>query len=138
MPPSYRSSLRLARKSWELALAAPEVITHRLMLAAATGTSPSSSDRREFLRMGAEKVSAFNESWHAMTVALIHANAHAFSPWRWWDSMHDVSTFAPSNHAHRRMLDVLHEGLTPVHRRAVANAKRLRKNAARWAKSSGR
>jgi hypothetical protein len=138
MPSSYRSSLRLARKSWELALAAPEVITHRLMLAATTGTSPSSSDRREFVRMSAEKVFAFNESWHAMTVALINANAHALSPRRWWESMHDVSTFASSDRAHRRVLDLLHEGLTPVHRRAVANAKRLRKNAARRAKSRGR
>lgn len=138
MPSSYRSSLRLACKSWELALAAPEVITHRLMLAAMTGASPSPSDRREFVRMGAEKVFAFNESWHAMTLALIHANVQAFSPWRWWGSMHDVLSLASSDHAHRRLLDVLHEGLTPVHRRAVANAKRLRKSAARRAKSRGR
>jgi hypothetical protein len=134
MSSSHRSAARLARKSFELSLAAPEVIAHRLTLGAIAGLSPSPAHRREFVRMGAEKWFAFHESWQAMNLALIEATLSYFSPWRWWQAPFDISRFTQPHHAHRRLLDVLNHGVTPVHRRAVANAARLRKNAARRAR----
>ena len=83
------------------------------------------------MRMGTEKFAAFHESWQAMNLALVEATLSYFSLWRWWRMPFDVARFTPARHAHHRLLDVLHDGVTPVHRRAVANATRLRKNAAR-------
>jgi hypothetical protein len=120
-----RSRRRIATQAAELAWAAPQVVAQRLLRMAAAGTSPSVSDRQEFARMGWEKVAAFHESWLAMT----------FEAWRvqqamWWSTL--TSLWLPWLPARRRpgrraLLGIVGHGLAPVHRRAVANAKRLRR-----------
>src|SRR4051812_41069634 len=64
----------LVRKSTELAFAAPFVVVHRLSRMAMAGTSPNARDRKEFTRMGAEKIVAFNRSWYAMWMEAARAN----------------------------------------------------------------
>ena len=116
----------------ELALAVPQVVAHRLARMANAGAKPSPRDRREFARMFSEKHDAFGESWQAMG----------------WQALHSQQSFAaalaqaaltplsprrkPGSHAfalqlqmQQAALAVLGKGLAPVHRRAVANAKRL-------------
>lgn len=78
--------------------------------------------------MGTEKLAAFQESWLNMGFATLRTNQqlalsalHSF--WFPW--------LAPRNHASAASLwqqaahGLLRQGLAPVHRRAMANAKRL-------------
>jgi len=114
-----RSSARLATQAFELSVAAPQVIALRLTRLAFVGLSPSARDRRELLRMCAEKVATFYESWNAMYLALLRANLNlALSPFQvWWSPMR----------SQRTRLAILGHGLAPIRRRAVANARRLRR-----------
>jgi len=68
--------------------------------------------------MGVEKVFAFYESWNAMLLELFRANLDlALSPFRFWSF----------GRGRRRGLRILGAGLAPIHRRATANARRLRR-----------
>jgi hypothetical protein len=100
-------------------MAAPQVMAYRLTRLALAGLSPSARDRKEFVRMGVEKVAAFYESWTAMYLALLRANLNlALSPfWVWW---------SPAR-GQRTGLTILNRGLAPIRRRAGANARRLRR-----------
>ena len=125
--PARRRTARNTRQAIELALAVPQVVAHRVGRAARAGPFPSPRDRREFQRMGTEKIAAFYESWNAMAVEMARANMRLFwSPLWWsnpWKAMAPGSR-AASTHA-RTALDILHRGTNPYHRRAVANARRL-------------
>lgn len=105
----------------ELALAVPQVVGHRLTRLALAGAAPSARDRREFQRMGAEKAAAFGESWLAMWMQAAQAQQRL--------ALAMVTGMAlPSTAALTRAgLGVLGQGLAPVHRRAMANAKRLQR-----------
>lgn len=108
----------------------PEVLAHRLPRMWLSGPTPSRRDREEFMRMGAEKVAAFQASWMAMAMSLWRANLRlAWSPW-WWASL----ATAPRSAGHRIAaqgqriaLDALARGMAPWHQRAAANAVRLRR-----------
>jgi hypothetical protein len=91
---------------------------------ALAGASPSRRDREEFLRMNAEKVAAFYECWNGMLLAAYRANLQLFAaawPANW------AGPRASLRRTQRTALDILASGIAPVHRRAVANAKRLAK-----------
>jgi hypothetical protein len=128
--PSRRSrkSHVLAVQAMELGFAAPQVIAHRVMRMAVAGSSPSLRDRKEFYLMGAEKVAAFYESWNAMLLEMFCANLKSLSTaplfWFSWPTSMGYSR-AASTRFQRAALAVLGKGVAPVHRRAVANAKRL-------------
>jgi hypothetical protein len=96
---------------------------------AAAGVSPGARDRDELFRMGAEKVTVFYQSWANMwwqgvrlqcelaqslasSAPSLWAGKHVFGPWPG-----KASTAAGAR--------VLSAGLAPVHRKAVANSKRL-------------
>lgn len=93
------------------------------------GAIPSERDRTEFYMMGVEKLAAFTESWNAMAMLMLKANhdlALLFlrSFWSPWDRV------SPSNYlavlqVMNAAAGIVREGMAPVHRRAVANAKRL-------------
>lgn len=94
----------------------PQVIAHRAL----------QMDRKEFHRMGAEKVFAFGESWNAMFMQAYLENqrlATSFmtSLWFPWLAPRSRSPLASA------AAGILGAGLAPVHRRALANARRLRK-----------
>lgn len=118
----------LATHAAEVAVAAPLVVAHRVARMAAAGPVPSARDRREFDLMSAEKVAAFGESWFAMGAEWLRVQrAWAATMWRWslapWaGAMPWPPSQAQWSHA---LHGVLGRGLAPVHRRAVANAKRL-------------
>jgi hypothetical protein len=119
-----RQSTSLMIKATELAFAVPQVVVHRVTRMALGGTSPTARDQREFRQMGAEKMAAFAESWNAMATQAFRSNyVFATSFWRSW------LTGKPSeirgSQVHNAALGVLAKGIGPVHRRAVANAKRL-------------
>ena len=129
---SYRRTRKpkpLAAQAAELAFAVPQVVAHRVTRMAIAGVSPSARDRKEFQRMGAEKVAAFSESWNAMALQALRANhqlALSFMqslmfPWATPKSSVKSASRQVSNAA----LGIVSKGMAPVHRRAVANAKRL-------------
>jgi hypothetical protein len=107
----------------ELSIAAPQVVALRAARMLAAGANPSARDRRELERMGTEKVLAFWESMNAMGVEMAKAQQqYALAAMRqWWSPW--VSPWSAAASATK----VLEKGLGPVHRRASANVRRLRK-----------
>ena len=78
--------------------------------------------------MGDEKLAAFAESWNAMAVQAFRINqALALSCWRLsWMPWTSRRAFAGAGaQMQDAALGILGKGLGPIHRRAVANAKRL-------------
>ena len=92
---------RLSKQLTELVFAAPQVVMHRTSRMART--SLSARDQAEFSRMGIEKVAAFYQSWASMWTAAVAVQ-------------YDMAAAATK---------VMSAGLDPVHKKAVANAKRL-------------
>ena len=93
---------------------------------ALAGARPALRDRREFERMASEKVAAFSESWNAMAWEVTRANmslAASYVRMFWLPWLYGTRSFSPR--ARRTALRVLDKGIDPVHRRAVANARRL-------------
>ena len=124
-----RPSTSLSAKTTELALAVPQVVAHRLLRMAHAGPHLSARDRKEFARMVAEKNEAFGEAWQAMAAHGARAQ-QAFGA-SLFDSFLAIArgrrpsparSVAQLQHA---AFGVLGKGLAPVHRKAVANAKRL-------------
>jgi hypothetical protein len=114
--PKSSPNQRLARQATELAIAVPQVMAHRLTRMALAGASPNARDRREFHGMGQEKMVAFWQSWFAIGWAVTEAS--------------QKSWIAMLSGARVPMLDaqaVLSKGMAPVHKKATANARRLRK-----------
>jgi hypothetical protein len=122
-----RSQRKLAQQTLGLSMAVPQVIAHRVGRMAAAGPRPNSRDRKEFHLMGAEKMAAFYESWAAMGMAAVQAQqsmwrAAMFTP---WGKSAAPNVNAVTNTLAQHTLRVLGQGMAPVHRRAVGNAKRL-------------
>ncbi len=123
-----RAQQTLAVKAVELAFAVPQVVAHRVTRMALSGPRLSARDRKEFELMVAEKNTAFGESWNAMAAQAALANqALAASFFKSFLAVAGGRKPGPASAAqiHRAALGVLGKGLAPVHRKAVANAKRL-------------
>ena len=125
-----RPPASLSAKTAELALAVPQVVAHRLLRMAHAGPHLSARDRKEFARMIAEKNSAFGESWNAMALQALHsqrafAAALALAATVPRSARADPPAQAFAAQLQQAALAVIGKGLAPVHRRAVANAKRL-------------
>jgi hypothetical protein len=124
-----RRSKSLAAQTVALGMAAPQVIAHRMARMAAAGTSPSARDRAEFHRMGIEKIAAASEAWTAMATQAVLENqkiALNFMQSLWFPWMR-ATPKSFSRQLHRAGANILGEGMAPVRRRAVANARRLRR-----------
>jgi hypothetical protein len=126
MPTRHSQHLALAAKTAELAMAAPQVVAHRVGRMARAGLLPAARDQEEFLLMGAEKAAAFYESWNAMAWQALRAN-QAWTQTVWSAMLGGTLPAMSALHAQDAALSLLAHGLAPVHRRAVANAKRLAK-----------
>jgi len=132
---------------WEIAVAAPQVMAHRSARVARSGPTPTTADRKELTRMTQEKFEAFGESANAMAAELVKANLALWSsvvragrtlpsamrmPTARAGSRRSASRSALAAAAVPRIVSsavsrVIAKGLAPVHRRATANAKRLRR-----------
>ncbi|MEC5397227.1 polyhydroxyalkanoate granule-associated phasin [Uliginosibacterium sp. H1] len=132
--PSRRNARQyaLTLKAAELSLAAPQVVMHRLARMAQAGANPNARDRREFTLMGAEKLAAFHESWYAMWWASWRAQQSLLltvmrSMWMPWAGL--AGSGALQRTLWRQLpglaAGIAGKGMAPVHKRAVANARRL-------------
>ena len=121
-----RHHASLVTKSAELALATPLVVAERMARMARAGAMPSARDRKEFHGMVSEKAMAFAQSWQAMAWHAMRVNqafaASLFTsllvPGR-KPALPSVSALQGAT------LGILGVGLGPVHRKVVANARRL-------------
>jgi hypothetical protein len=124
-----RKTKSIAAKAAELAVAVPQVVAHRVARMAMAGPTLSERDRKEFERMVAEKHTAFGEAWQAMATQSVRANqalAESFVRSAWSPSPGDKPTAAAmAAQLQDAAMGVLGSGLGPVHRKAVANARRL-------------
>jgi len=117
------------------------------MLAAAA--NPSAADHAELSQMCTEKVSAFWESMFAMSTQVVrsqqeYARMATLQWWRLWTTPWWLRALRPATQAmaslpraagliagptrrqHQRAIaKVVDAGLTPIHKRATANARRL-------------
>jgi hypothetical protein len=115
-PPASATAVKLA----ELSFAAPQVIAHRLTRMALAGATLSARDRKEFSGMVLEKQAAAAQAWMGMFAeGLRFQQQFALSL---------LTAATPRQHAARTKnasARIFSAGLAPVHRKAVANAKRL-------------
>ena len=119
--PPWLPWTRLAVQAGEVLLASSVVVPLRLGRMAAAGRTPGARDRREFARMGPEKLQAATESWFAVGVALQQMQ------WQWlarmWQPWWTAGTGAHGGHGHWPRL--AGTALAPIHRAVTANARRL-------------
>jgi hypothetical protein len=126
---STRKSKSVAVKATELAAAVPQVVAHRVTRMALSGSTLSERDRKEFQLMVAEKKTAFAEAWQAMAVQTVRANqalSTSFLRSVWLPSFWGKPSAARVvSQVQSAAMGILSKGMAPVHRKAVANAKRL-------------
>ena len=129
MPSPRRArSSSLLTKFAELSWAVPQVVAHRTARMLMAGQSPSERDKKEFKQMIDEKTVAFTQSWQAMAVQAAVANqAIALSMFQSLWSLGGGRKKAATvrSKLSQAATSVISKGLDPVHRKAVANAKRL-------------
>ena len=112
-------------KLWEVSVTAPMVIGYRLIGMAPPGTPPSARQRRELNRMRQEKFDAWYEGALATGQRIFEANlalTGVFWSQVWGGALSPAAftaTFA------RLGPELLTDSLRPVHRRVVANNRRL-------------
>jgi hypothetical protein len=137
MPRSRR--IRIVNNALERSLAAPQVVALRTLGALAAGDKPTARDRREWTRMGTEKVDAFSRASAAIgaqwTRAIVELPLAVWAEWyRAWLAASMTPWLVPPR---RRALErhwqaaatrALDRGLAPLHRTAVANLRRLRRS----------
>ena len=115
-------------KAAELAIAAPQVVALRTARMLAAGANPGAADRAELTQMSTEKVQAFWESMFAMGTQIVrtqqeYATTAALQWWRLWTN---PSWLVPTSRKRQsEMSKLVDAALTPVHKRATANARRL-------------
>ncbi|HEY1227732.1 MAG TPA: polyhydroxyalkanoate granule-associated phasin [Ramlibacter sp.] len=127
--PRARHSAATARRTAELAFAAPQVIAHRLHRMAIAGPTLSERDRKEFTGMVAEKQLAFTQACFAAWQQWARAQqSFALAAWRAFFSGTLPGLMSASSLASRSFTTsaaMAGAALVPVHRKAVSNAKRL-------------
>ncbi|OWW20682.1 polyhydroxyalkanoate granule-associated phasin [Noviherbaspirillum denitrificans] len=124
----YKANTQRLGKQWtELFIAAPQVVMHRTSRMAMTRLS--ARDQAEFSRMCSEKVAAFYQSWASMwttAVAVQYELATACSSAAVAFASNGTSTTgAAVATMANAATKVASAGLAPVHKKAVANARRL-------------
>jgi hypothetical protein len=129
---TLKTATSLGRKTMETAIAAPQVVAHRMTRMVTTGVNPSRRDQKEFAGMVAEKQQAFAQSCVAMASETLRLQqqilsslwAVGFGP---WSNKHAASLSAAQG-MQSAAVSIAEKGLEPVHRKAVSNARRLNKS----------
>jgi len=127
--PRLRKSKSVSAQAAELAIAVPQVVAHRMTRLAMAGPNVSARDRKEFQLMVEEKQAAFTEAFQAMAAQSMRAQgalAVSFMQSLWAPGLKGTpSASSLATQMHNATLGVLGKGIAPMHRKAVANAKRL-------------
>ncbi|MGE5385304.1 MAG: polyhydroxyalkanoate granule-associated phasin [Betaproteobacteria bacterium] len=143
----------LALKAGEMMAASAQVIGHRTQRLALASTPPSARDQREFALMGTEKIAAATESAQAMALRLMSMNpwlvpnalrhmSNAASAMVALSTSRSAGEFiagqtrltealirsaSTASHLAASAGELASHGIKPIHSRATANARRLKK-----------
>jgi len=115
-----RQATSTAVKLAELGVAAPQVIAHRLTRMALAGPTISARDRKEFTGIVTEKQAAVAQAWMGMFAEGLRLQQQF--------ALSLLTGATPRTHAARAKSAasrIASAGLAPIHRKAIANAKRL-------------
>ena len=115
-------------KAAQLAIAAPQVVAMRTARMLAAGAHPGAADRAEFSQMRTEKVLAFWESMFGTGAQIVRINQEyaRTAALQWYRLWMSPWWLVPAGRKHQReMSKLVDAALTPVHKRATANARRL-------------
>jgi hypothetical protein len=130
-----RKAKSLAVKSMELAISVPQVVAHRVAQMAIAGPKLSKRDLKEFEMMVSEKYATFAQAWSGMALHAFRANQalltsmfHFFFSFLTPFQSKWPSAASASAHAQNAVIGLWSTALTPIHRKAVANARRLAKS----------
>ena len=128
--PGFRKASAV-RKAADIAVAAPQVIAHRVTRMALAGPLPDARDRKEFTGMVQEKQLAFAQSFLAWNTAVLRWQMHMQMQWFSACLRGDYAKafqpfFSPLPLAAAGEKAAA-QALEPVRRKAVSNAKRLAK-----------
>ncbi len=125
-----RTSATLAANTFELSMAAPQVVAHRVSRMLTAGPVLSARDRKEFQGMSAEKTAAFYQSWAAMWAKGFEVQTAALKSMMLPGAAFRAgSGQALMNRQAAGLTKIVEAGLRPVHSKAVSNAKRLSRTA---------
>ena len=133
----------------ELAIAAPQVVALRTARMMAAGSTPNAADRAEFSRMSCEKLEAVSESIFAVGSQIVrtqqeYARTAALQWWKLWTTPWQLAAYRPlvqtlaslpetaaliavptARQQHRAVGRLIEAAVTPIHKRATSNARRL-------------
>ena len=135
-------------KITELAIAAPQVVALRTARMMAAGANPSAADRAELSRMSCEKLEAVSESIFAVGSQIVktqqeYARTAALQWWKLWTTPWQLAAYRPlvqtlvslppaalmavptPSQRQRAAGRLIEAAVTPVHKRATGNARRL-------------
>jgi hypothetical protein len=119
------------RHGIDMALAAPQVVAHRVARLASARAPLSARQQREFMAMGLEKAVAFQQSWLAMGLEVARLQQRAMLSWwqaawtPWWSA---ARTPAASRSDWQRVaMGIAGAGIRPIRRKVVANARRFQR-----------
>lgn len=120
--PRRRRAASYSARLLELGMLAPAVAGSRLARIALEGASPSARGRSELFAMVLEKQIAFAQAWSAMWTEAMRMQLQFGAAW-----MVSVPTAAQASRiADTGLQRIAAQALAPVHRRVVANSRRLR------------
>lgn len=109
-----------ASKVAELSFAVPQVVAHRLTRMAIAGPVLNARDRKEFTGMVAEKQVAFSKAWMNVMTETARLQQQFFL-----GCLTGKTWSQQLGQASKAINRAQSTGLAPIHRKAVANAKRL-------------
>jgi len=120
--PRRRRAANTSARLLELGMLAPAVAGSRLARMALEGASPSARGRSELFAMVLEKQVAFAQAWSAVWTEAMRMQMQFGMSW-----MRSVPTAAQTARiADAGLRRMTAQALAPVHRRVLANARRLR------------
>ncbi len=124
-----RNMTKLYQQSEDVGIHAPQVIHKRLTMFAQQNPLNNQQEVHEMERMVHEKAMAFVESWQDMgiqsLVAQYHIHELLFDNWVKVLFGKPIALDQLFYQINLETLKVVEKGMLPIHRRVVANAKRL-------------
>ena len=124
-----RNMSKFYRQSEDVGMKAPQVMHKRLSMLAQQNPFSNHKEVREIEQMVNEKAMAFVESWQDMgmqtLIAQQHINELLFDNWLKALFGKPIAYDQLFYQINLETLKILEKGMSPIHRRVVANAKRL-------------
>ena len=124
MPSPLAAPYAVWMKMWEVGVTAPLVISYRLAGMGPAGSPSSARHQREVALMGQEKLEAWYEGSLAAGMRMLEVNT-ALAGQFWRQAWGGASSPALTTKLAELGTALMGDSLNPVHRRVVANHRRL-------------